>query len=393
MINKVIKCSDVDRGKCFIIDFIIVAFGDIVYKWFRKAMEVENQGQGIRNSESITTLQNLRINEKFDKPRDYYRILNDKLSSENVEEFRNYINEILQIMYKTKIISKNEINLFNNLCEALLKIEVNLIESRNLYFDLSKDSSEFINIAKKYFEYSPAIHFLKFDWDPIISSGEYAQFNIFSRLYSLKEKLQDNNVKNLAIFIDEIEITIHPSLQVGLVSNLIKFFETYFSEYKVHLIFGTHSPILLSDIPKSNVTFLKRKSDEEIKEEAKKKGVEEKEIKIVEAKTDIKMDNTFGANIHSLYRESFFMEHGSMGEFATDKINGIIGQLNNKESNPNNFDYNELEQQINLIGEPVIRNTLMKQLHAKSDISKKIAYHEKQLEQLKKSQGANNAKN
>ena len=40
-------------------------------------------------------------------------------------------------------------------------------------------------------------------------------------------------------------------------------------------------------------------------------------------------NNTFGANIHSLYRESFFMKNGSMGALATRKIESVIEKINN----------------------------------------------------------------
>ena len=237
----------------------------------------------------------------------------------------------------------------------------------NIFIDIKENKKFILEFVKNYNEVKQITDFVEYDFWPYISSGEFSQLNMYSRLYDCLKN--DKTDLPIVLFLDEVEITLHPEIQRKLVKHLIIFFESFFPDKKVHLIFGTHSPILLSDIPKSNVTFLKREDGK------------------VTAQ-DIAMDNTFGANIHSLYRESFFMENGSMGEFATDKINTIISELNS-----DNFDYNELEQQINLIGEPVIRNTLMKQLHAKSDISKKIAYHEKQLEQLKRSQGANNAKN
>ena len=125
---------------------------------------------------------------------------------------------------------------------------------------------------------------------------------------------------------------------------------------------ASHSPVLLSDIPKSNVCFIKRI---ETPDKAK--------IEIINP--DI--DNTFGANIHSLYRESFFMKNGSMGSIATMKINEILKELNSDEEKNNKEMFSEgkykvLENQISLIGEPVIRDSLMNLLISKHSDPRKM---------------------
>ena len=74
-----------------------------------------------------------------------------------------------------------------------------------------------------------------------------------------------------------------------------------------HFIFASHSPFLLSDLPKENVIFLEKDKD------GKCKNVTN-EIKI----------ETFGANIHTLLSHGFFMKEGLMGEFAKEKIQSII---------------------------------------------------------------------
>jgi hypothetical protein len=76
----------------------------------------------------------------------------------------------------------------------------------------------------------------------------------------------------------------------------------------LHIIFSSHSPFLLSDIPKENVIFLEK---DEITGNCKN----------VSDKTNI---DTFGANIHTLLSHGFFMKDGLMGEFAKSKINEII---------------------------------------------------------------------
>ena len=72
------------------------------------------------------------------------------------------------------------------------------------------------------------------------------------------------------------------------------------------------------------------------------------------------MKETFGANIHTLLSSSFFMNDGLVGNFAKEKIKGVIDFLNGEESDIQ--DEEEAQQYINLIGEPVIKRQLQKQL-------------------------------
>ncbi len=97
---------------------------------------------------------------------------------------------------------------------------------------------------------------------------------------------------------------------------MIDFLE-YFHK-KFHLVLTSHSPFVLSDIPKENVIFL---------EKDEKTG----NCKNVTSEINI---NTFGANIHTLLSHGFFMKDGLMGEFAKEKIQSIIKyheEIENKE--------------------------------------------------------------
>jgi hypothetical protein len=85
-------------------------------------------------------------------------------------------------------------------------------------------------------------------------------------------------------------------------------------EKKVHFIITSHSPFVLSDLPKENVIFL---------EKDEKTGY----CKNVTKETNIE---TFGANIHTLLSHGFFMKDGLMGEFAKEKINKILTYLTRK---------------------------------------------------------------
>ena len=114
------------------------------------------------------------------------------------------------------------------------------------------------------------------------------------------------DIQSCLIFLDEFEIGLHPEWQKKTIKYIIDFLEVV--DIKTHLILTSHSPFLLSDIPKQNIIFLDK--DE--------KG----NCKVVNGLKEKKQ--TFGANIHTLLSDSFFMEDGLMGEFAKGKINEII---------------------------------------------------------------------
>ena len=74
-------------------------------------------------------------------------------------------------------------------------------------------------------------------------------------------------------------------------------------------MFATHSPFILSDIPASNILRIEE-------------GEPSNEV----------FEQTFGANIHNLLENDFFLRNGFMGEFAKEKINDVIKFISSKKS-------------------------------------------------------------
>jgi len=171
-----------------------------------------------------------------------------------------------------------------------------------------------------------------------LSTGEK---NLFSDFIILNKELRKGELENIFILLDEPDTTLHPQWQKKYVSEILKLLEQY-SHINFHLIITSHSPFILSDIPKENVIFLE-------------KG------KQVYPFGD--NQQTFGANIHTLLSHGFFMRDGLMGEFAKSKIEDVINYLNDKESTIKDND--EAQKLLNIIGEPIIKNQLQKMLDSK----------------------------
>ena len=113
------------------------------------------------------------------------------------------------------------------------------------------------------------------------------------------EKSITQKKRGILVCLDEPDLSLHPQWQKKYVNELINTFSLV--KMNIHFLITSHSPFILSDLPKENVIFLED-------------GVQ---------KYPFKEKQTFGANIHTLLSDGFFMEDGLMGEFAKGKIEEI----------------------------------------------------------------------
>jgi len=182
-----------------------------------------------------------------------------------------------------------------------------------------------------------------------LSHGEKMFFGVTVNIYYfLQNTMLENN--HLLCF-DEPDLALHPNWQKKYFYKIYNILMK--TNKKIHFIFSTHSPFLLSDIPKQNIIFLDK--DE--------KG----NCKVVDGLN--KKQQTFGANIHTLLSDSFFMEEGLMGEFAKSKINKIIRFLNGR-NRFIDFPIEQIEKVVNCIGEPFLKEKLFKMYFDKFDTKK-----------------------
>lgn len=227
-----------------------------------------------------------------------------------------------------------------------------------------------------------------------LSSGEkqnvYSINSILYHLINLNSVHTNSNIKKyeyLNIILDEIELYAHPEMQRKyiniLLENIQKLNEDLVNIKGLNFIFITHSPFILSDIPKQNVLFLD-----------KGKPID-----------NFKRMNTFGANITDLLADSFFIgsedDKYLMGEFAKEKIEKTIKWLkieqkskkDEKENySPDEIEFKRHESIINIIDEKMIRTKLKEMLYylkAGTIIEQEFLENEKRkieerLEELKK---------
>lgn len=190
-----------------------------------------------------------------------------------------------------------------------------------------------------------------------LSAGEKILLEIVCSIrdiINLREK--NTSCENIFILLDEVENSLHPEWQKKLISIILSYIKDF--NINIQIILSTHSPFILSDIPKENVVFLE-------------KG---KQVYPFEN------EQTFGANIHTLLSHGFFMESGLIGDFAKSKIDKALEYLNQKVLTKEEIDY--CENIISIIGEPIIKRQLQKMLDSKR--LSEIDVIKKQIEELQK---------
>lgn len=217
------------------------------------------------------------------------------------------------------------------------------------------------------------------------SSGQYAKLNLLAKMYwvlsgykkyykvieDLIEKVQKDNPEEESIhnplyqedaidnndsamfFIDEGDIYYHPDWQRNFINDLVQIINKSLVECRVQVIIATNSPFMLSDVARENVITLPQVKD---------------------------MPLTFGQNIHTLLRESFFMEY-TMGEFSRNMIFQVFSVLEKQHEDTKslcdelskifntNIDINEVETVLlefaENIGNEIFRDSLKRAIMEK----------------------------
>ena len=213
-----------------------------------------------------------------------------------------------------------------------------VIDSNNIKLKIINDTDSDVITALNFYNYYSKINsfsnFLFFDYG--LSSGEMALLNMYSRLYYvIKQRIKKSEnilIENILIFIDEVDMLLHPEWQRKYIKSVLAFFKKTFPDIYFQIVIATHSPIMLSDIPKQNVLFLKKEDDGIIKDNG---------------------CNTFASNIFQLFREGFFIGDTGIGVYAEQKLKEIVDHIHNKDK-----DDNEINKLIAAVGDTFLRNKL-----------------------------------
>lgn len=281
--------------------------------------------------------------------------------------------------------------------EKHFKIETKLLGSfgpdsdrNSMMFSIAtEDADWFMEFLQKYRYICNPDYFLDFHWG--LSSGENSLLSMFSSLYYIydadytNEKNGDYQILNecprntyvkcdsVILMMDEAELTYHPEWQRAFIALLTAFLPRVYPPQccqHIQIVISTHSPILLGDVPQQNVIYLKFDA------KSRCTGPDTSEH-----------SGTFGQNIHLLFKDSFFLNHGTLGLFAQGKINGLLKKIKDVEeefehAKERQEAYGEREEQwlerlekecrpgAEVIAEPIIRRKIRMKI---DELEKKIS--------------------
>jgi len=295
----------------------------------------------------------------------------DKYTFINDEEFKKVLlkNELYENFDRLIHIIRN--NSFNALFDNKIEYKIRKIQDTFKFLEYIKDmktepmgwnlikGKKTIKEDKDILLYLPPYIQVEFFDKNNVSfySLSYGQKFIIKFIYSLLNQLKNleshPEYQDINILLDEVEQGLHPEWQKKFLNLLLQVLKKQ-KNYKINIICATHSPFILSDIPKNNIYFIK------------------------DGKKDIGIKKqTFGANIHTLLSDGFFMNDGLMGEFAKKKIQEIMDFLNGKKTiDEISTKEKHIKQVIESIGEPFLSRKLLDMYCAK--------YQEKSLKEIRK---------
>ncbi len=176
------------------------------------------------------------------------RKLRDKIrnvnNDDNVENFIKVLNVLEEkINNIRKVISNRTFKLYN-------------IKYRYTIIPMDIFVHEILSIYKEYASHEFSIPIIKdivflnkTGSNVLLSELSSGEITMLFRFLPLVKEIEDNSI----ILIDEPETHLHPKWTREFISYL----ESLFSDYKVHVMIATHSPVIASDVPMECIIGLK----------------------------------------------------------------------------------------------------------------------------------------
>jgi predicted ATP-binding protein involved in virulence len=185
----------------------------------------------------------------------------------------------------------------------------------------------------------------------LIHSVQSVMYHL-NNLQSIHNSTDGTRIKyhSINIVFDEIELYFHPEFQRRFLNSILLALRSFHlgtgsAINAINLLFLTHSPFILSDIPSENILLL---------------YLDERTGR---SNSKFNTSKTFAADIHDLLADSFFIKDTLMGAFAEKTISNFIESTRDA-NNP----YREV---VDLVGDKYLEITLKRyQDLRKQDTSK-----------------------
>lgn len=277
------------------------------------------------SNKSKSTIKNKEETEKRIRGMGFEHILAEnclryiKYIFEKKEAFFSRIHKIRSDLYEISLKENRTDEFAQDMIQFMQKYRYTCEPAYTIDFDWGLSSGE-ENMLRIF---SDLYHIFDRDY----SSGEYGDYKIYNKENSRHTQGEKKECDTVLLFMDEADLTLHPEWQRCLIETLTTYIPQVYPAScvkDIQLILTTHSPLLLGDIPSENIAYLYRQKDNE--------GNDQEENKRDEREKDVKIDSckpgeTFGQNIHTILKDSFFLKDGTVGAFAAEKINNAAKRL------------------------------------------------------------------
>ena len=266
----------------------------------------------------------------------YTSIINESL--EKIEQFLSFLKELMEDEEKAEQKETDD--------KILIWIEIDKYKNDEKFLEkIGKLVDSYL--ALKLYSFNP----IELNFYPAISPGQKSLLSVFADISELLDGDNCSNVEkeeNIILLLDEPDVFFHPEWQRLFIYFLTEFLKKKYSNKDFHVIISTHSPFMLSDIPKGNCVFLEL----DIKENEKGKIQEYKAV----VKPKEKVSDTLAQNIYYLLADGFFMEKG-IGEYINNCLKQFLSKIGEETLNPE--EEKEFRYLIENIGDTVLRNKLL----------------------------------
>lgn len=276
---------------------------------------------------------------------------------------KRYLDEVISASINTKA-ALGRICLIMNTLDKLnsqQKLYVAGEESNTLFYNISDDNSIFYEFFNAYNSIVKSDSFMSFDWGHEFSSGEKARLSLFARLWQAKKEIDatenGDSIDSIVLMLDEPDLYFHSNWQRELFNTIINFLPQVFHiTDNIQLFITVHSPFIVSDLPSLNIIPLKKNNGRVFQ-------------------TELISTNSFGANIHTILADAFFMNEGLVGEFARIKIQEVFDWYHEKLARHPEY----IKGIISMIGDPIIAVKLREMYAQKMGLNIEIERLEQQL--------------
>ncbi len=204
--------------------------------------------------------------------------------------------------------------------------------------------------------------FFRFGWG--LSSGEWSFLNLLSKFWKASKEIMheiehphsnspdfQDVEPTMLIILDEPCLHFHPHWQRNFIKYLVDLLpKLNQSRLKCQVIFASHSPLTVADLPIQNVLILRRNENEEPKFQALSEDF-----------------NTFGGDPFTLYRKAFGIQDMYFSGFAREKMEKFFAPII-EERDFSSEEEDKMRKFALMVGDEAVRYKLLQLIDEKRQV-------------------------